>query len=64
MSGPAKDLFGDPNESACSVCGSIYKSQDRARECREEHERQERRQRARAFARTGVSQFKKSEVKS
>lgn len=53
MSGPARDLFGAPNEAACPTCHTIKKNFTKARE---RHEREERRQKARAFARTGVSQ--------
>jgi len=59
----AKDLFGDPNETLCDGCGVIYKSPSRARNCMDEHAKKANRDRARAFAVTGVSQIKKPEVK-
>jgi len=65
MSGPAKDLVGEPNDSACRECDTIFKgpkAAHKATECARNHELERRRERLRTFARTGVSQIKKPGV--
>lgn len=62
MSGPEKDLFNGPNQTACATCQAIHPTPEKALACREEHEKESRRERARRFARGGGSQFKKPEA--
>ncbi len=67
MSGPTKDLFSEPNDTACRECHTIFKgrlAEKYALECARSHELERRREKARAFARTGVSQYPKSETRS
>jgi len=54
-----KDLFGAPNQTACKICEAIYPTPEKARECRDKHEREATRERLRVFARTGKSQFRR-----
>lgn len=59
MSGPKKDLVGEPNDAACSECHTIYsgpKALERVLRCKERHRISKGREACRAFARTGKSQ--------
>lgn len=63
MSGPAKDLIGEPNDAACAECHTIYsgpKAAEKVSRCKVEHELGRRREKARAWARGGPTQYRKS----
>lgn len=60
----ATPLFDGAKEHACKGCDQIFKTREAAVVCQHEHIKSARRDAARTYARTGVSQVKKPEAKA